>query len=416
MSRRARGAVAAPLCALWIGWSAPSAAVEFDRGELRLELSGRFTSIYTLTRETRAEDLALRASTRRSDSWGLLSRARIDLQAAWRDRVSARVIYDNEVRTGTALRSIGFAIGDAIGTRTWWDADRTISQHADADWRHALYRAWVRVEGDGYEVTLGRQRIALGRARLWNPTDLFNPIFPLAIEGGQRIGQDSVVARRRLAPGVWGVAIWSPQDDPDDHRMALRVEYGSPALDAALMGGRFGRDYVVGADFAGDLGGAGIRGEATYTDLGAGPRIWQVVASVDYNAPVGTGLYVLLEHLWNENTLGGAFAPLLPSAAVEPVAKALARLQGPLLKRVVTTVQNLSGLQLAYELHPLVQMSALWLYDWHGASLAFAPSLVYSAFDDVNVTLATQVFVGRRHATEFGDRSGLLIVSIEVFF
>ncbi|MFB3099474.1 MAG: hypothetical protein ACE1ZX_05510, partial [Acidimicrobiia bacterium] len=75
-----------------------------------------------------------------------------------------------------------------------------------------LYRGWVRYEGRSFDVTLGRQRIPLGRARLWNPTDLFNPIFPLAIEGDQRIGQDAVVARWEPLDEIWLVGLWSPQD------------------------------------------------------------------------------------------------------------------------------------------------------------------------------------------------------------
>ena len=40
---------------------------------------------------------------------------------------------------------------------------------------------------------------------------------------------------------------------------------------------------------------ATVRGEATYTSLEGSGNIWQIVFGVDYEFPVGEGLYVLVE-------------------------------------------------------------------------------------------------------------------------
>jgi len=397
------GLVTAVLC---LAAAVPAEAVELDSGDLRLELSGQLRSVYTFTRLIDAEDLSLTGSTRRSDSWLLLTRARTELEGVWRDRVYGQLVYDNEVRTGSALDSIDFWVANEIGTQTWLDADRVISRHADGDWRHSLYRAWLRYEADAFELTLGRQRIPLGRGRLWNPTDLFNPIGPLAIEGDQRIGQDAALLRVSLSDDFRAVGIWSPQDDPDDHRAALRLELDHPDLDAALMAGRFRRDRVFGADFAINLGDAALRGEATYTDLDGHGRIWQAVASLDYTFSVGTGLYALVEHLYNENTVSADFL----------ITELVVGTQVPLFDRIVTVSEDLTGAMLSYEFSPFWQGSLLGIYDWHGASAAIAPSLSFSPSSDLVFTAAGQLFLGNDSDTQYGRQPGILILQVELYF
>jgi hypothetical protein len=421
-----------------------AAGAELDRGDLRLELGGSLRTLATLTRDVRLDELErrlqevdpLRLPPRRSDSGLLLLRARIDAQAVWRDRLYAQVVYDNEARFGSGLDTFNFAAADAIGIRTWADMDGTLSSHEDGDWRHSVYRAWVRWEQERVELTLGRQRIPLGRGRLWNPIDLFNPIPPLAIEGQQRIGQDAARLRFRLREGVWTEAIWSPQDDPDEHRGALRLELSRTELDLALLVGSFRRNWVFGADGEGNLGGAAYRFEATYTDDREGGRTWQVVGSLDYTFAVGSGLYGMVEHFYNENLVDqGGFGALLatcfagvpppPPPLSSPAARqcidatisALAGGQGPVLDRLVTIVRNQTGVQLGYDLTPLVRANLLSIYDWHGPSVAIFPVISWSASSDVEVALGVQLYLGPDDGrSEYGDRANLLFAQVDFFF
>ena len=140
-------AAASALCALLAG---PAAAVELDHGDLRLELRAELRTLYTFTRQLDLEDFQAGSSQRR-DSWLLLSRARFDFEAAWRERLYSEVVYDVEGRSGTGLDTIAFAVGEAIGTRTWLDADRVYSDHESFHGLHLLYRGWVRYEGRSFE-------------------------------------------------------------------------------------------------------------------------------------------------------------------------------------------------------------------------------------------------------------------------
>lgn len=406
--------------------AAPAGAASFDRGDLRVELAGSAKTLYTATRSLHLHEIERFGKTP-SDTGSLLGRLRLEGEFGYGERWAGELVYDVEGRTGSGLDPAAFAIAEEIGTRTWLDLDRTVSDHDDLHARHLLYRGWLRYHDERLELTLGRQRIPLGRGRLWNPTDLFNPIGPLEIEGDQRIGQDAALARVRLGEGIWGVGIWSPQDDPDDHRAAVRLEMVRRQLDAAVMSGRFGRDWMFGGDFARNLGGAAIRGEATYTRLKHADGIWQVVLSIDYTASVGSGLYLLAEHFYNENlidssegdlsTLVSAFGmrPQLTPAETKRLLRGLAEVQAPFLDRFTTVARHQTGFQAGYDLTPLIRANLLTIFDWDEGSIAVFPILFWAARDDLEVSGGLQLFYGSADS-QYGRIPPVFFMQIELFF
>ncbi len=416
------------LLALLISTGAlPCRAAELLDGDLFLALSPSVRVLYTQSRRLSAERLLVDGSTSGRPSTGLLlTRLRLDLEAAYRDLVSARVVYDNQYYTGPGLDSLAFQLGKELSFGTWFDWDDVITDRENGYWEHLLYRAWVRFQGERYELTLGRQRIALGRGRVWNPTDLFNPIPPLQIQGDQRIGQDAAVLRVLLVPRLWGVAIWSPEDDPDEHRTALRLEFSSMELDASGMLARIAEDWVYGVDFARDVRGAGLRGEATYTHLDAGGDIWQATLSLDYTFGIGTGLYGLVEYFYNENRISGDLGEALgqvvppggfPSVDVGiDVILAAGEALIPAAPRLATSALHNSGVSLGYDLTPLLRGSLLWLQDWNGGSAALVPTLGYSPNDHVELRVGAQLFLGSGDDTSYGEATNVLFVEVDLFY
>jgi hypothetical protein len=385
-----------------------AAGVEFDGADWHAEIDAHTRLLWTWTREIEADHFFETGSTKKQDSGLLLTRAEVTAEGVWHDRLYGQLVYDMEYRTGPGLESLRFAVGDEAGPGTWFHWDDTIHQSSSADMRHLIYRASLRYEGERFDVTIGRQRIALGRGRLWNPTDLFNPIFPLQIEGDRRVGQDAIVARLFLTDDLRLELIESPQNDPDDHRMAGRFALHRQEVDAAVMVARIREDYVFGGEFATSFRGAGIRGEATFTDPDVGDRFWQVVASVDRNIPIGNGLYVLAEHLFNENLVD-------PDAPIPPLLQALVLAQAPQFDRITTIAKNQTGLQTSYEITPLLRGNFVVLYDWNGASAAFLPGLSYAWRSDVEITLGGQLFVGRDRE-QYGDISNLVLLQVDAYF
>jgi len=366
-------------------------------------------------------------------------RGRLDLRIT--PRLSAALAYDHELRAGT-LDTFEAQLGRAIDTQQWAPLDWTITESDSFSWDHLFYRLHLDYEAEHVGVTLGRQRVPWGVGRLWNPIDRFNAIGPLVIESDQSGGVDAVNARWRFSGFTYLQGVYAAAEDSDNQSYAARLHGVLRDVDYSLVVGVFEKALAVGFDLDGNLGDAAARVEVVWTHsdreiwpIGSDAAselgdFWQVVVSVDYLFDVGTGLYGLVEHLYNGNALGfgrGLAGPLLPffeatdvppDALPEPV-------PGPYVKftsnarfggsRVVTRSENLTGVMLGYDLTPEIRGELLAIYDWNGTSASFFPIVRYDALAWLELTLGVQLFVGPR-LSEFGDLEPLGYLVAEVFF
>jgi hypothetical protein len=391
-----------------------SRAHELDYGDWKLDVSPQLREVLSRSRDVRADDAF------ESDGRGfppltssLLSRTRLrlDVQARWRERWSGQLAYDHEVYAGSGQETALFEIGEQSGVRPWLQMDHTIADEGSLTWRHLLYRGWVRYASDDFELSVGRQRIALGRARLWNPSDLFNPIPPLAIEQDERIGEDSVVARARLYGELWSSLIVAPRSNGDDYRSALRLEFSHRSLDAAAMFARVRTDEVVGADFATNLGDAALRGEAVWFFHEHGGRDAQLVLSLDHTFGIGAGLYAGVEHFYNTVNLSQEEGIALLRAALATGES----FSAPPAAQLISASRNQTGFQIGYDLTPLLRFDALWIHDWEGRTDALAPRLTWSATSSLDLGLGLQVFLGPEGEGSYGGQSPILFLQADLF-
>jgi hypothetical protein len=420
VTRLAVGLVLA-LCA------ARAQAVEWDSGDWKLDFTASVRQLLEVTRELDVRDLPIDPNLPIPLRSTLLdvTRLRLQVEARYGDHWSGQLAYDNEWYLGTGRESLAFRSAEALGSPTFLDLDQTIVDSADLTWRHLLYRGWVRYQSDWLEVVLGRQRIALGRAQLWNISDIFNPIPPLAVEADQRIGVDALLTRVKLFDELWGALIVAPQEHDQHPRSALRLELSERQVDGAVMLAKIDRDYVAGFDFSSNLGDAALRGELTETwhfhpepllpgnATAHGKATLQAVLSLDYTIPVGTGIYALIEHFYNQNvqsrdSLAGALAS---DAGFVALAQ---RLVPP--PQFQTFSRNQTGFELGYDLTPILRGNVLWIHDWSGPSEAWVPSLVWSVRSDLDLTAGVQVYGGNDGSGEYGGRPPLYFVRADVYF
>lgn len=392
-------------------------AVELDTGDWKFDLSANVRELLTYTRALDADDVlpppGHAFSTGLSSSLLSTTRARIDLEGRYGAHFSGQLVYDNELFLGNGRDSLAFRAAEQLGAPTFLDLDQTIVDSGDATWRHLLYRGWIRYQDDDFEVTLGRQRIALGRGRIWTPSDIFNLIPPLAVEADQRVGVDSLLARARLADGLWVEAIAAPERHDHHPRSALRVELAQRQIDLALMVAKLDRDYLVGADFATNVADAALRGEVTETWHQDGKQTLQAVLSLDYTFPFGTGVYALVEHFYNQNVVQhDAVTNLLRAdVGLALVAEILA---GP--PQLLTFSRNQTGFELGYDLTPLLRADLLWIHDWNGPSDALAPSLTWSARSNLELSVGVQLFGGNAQTGQYGGLAPLWFARADVYF
>ena len=423
-------------------------------GDASLDVSGSFRELVTATRAVDAEafaesflgdptcppvatfpDCQAFDSGLERDAWTSLSRLRVRLDGRAHERLSAVVVADLEGRWGRR-ETFASPLDDAFDASRFVDLEKELADRGDAHWRALLYRAYLFYESERLELTVGRQRVPWGVGRLWNPIDRFNAIGPLAIEADQSRGVDAVKARWLFSGFTHLEAVYAAGARGKDRSYAARLDAVVRDVDVGLVAGVFEQAPTLGFDLAGNLGDAAARLEVVWTDPerdvrpfddpteGELPAYWQVVASVDVNLDVGTGLYVLAEHLYNGNALGfgrgraGGFVNFFEEVdAPVPGGRAVVPGSSDLFghSRVISLSPNLSGVQLGYDLTTDLRGELLVLYDWRGESVSVFPSARYSPTGWLELTLGVQLFEGRRRS-EFGQGETLGFALAELFF
>jgi hypothetical protein len=296
-----------------------------------------------------------------------LTRLRTDFSLRAPAGFSAQLVYDHEALAAVpATLEGGFSRG--LAQDALLGADARILQRDHVEWRHRLYRATLQFSSEHAEVVLGRQRVAWGVGRLWNPIDRFNPIPPLAIEADQSPGVDAALLRWVIDGFDYLEAVYAPGTGLDD----------DPSAALRFHGILFDADFspTAGFDLERHLGDAAVHLEVVWTDprhavwpLGAArpeppPDYWQVVGSVDWNLDWGNGIYLVLEHFYNGNALGfgrgraGVLLPFFEQTSAPPFLTAASRDvlgASPLL----SFSEQQTGLQASSELTPGIDGSLL---------------------------------------------------------
>ena len=172
--------------------------------------------------------------------------------------------YDHQALAGGLVESPDFAAIEAIAEPTRLDVEGELADGGSYTWQHRLYRATVAFDWGGGAVRLGRQRVAWGSGRLWNPTDRFNPVAPLALEPAEKTGVDAVAATWRVPPfgSVQVVAGPGSGERNVTRKLALRWRDTLGETDYAILAGRIGDEDVIGIDLTANLYGGGARIEA----------------------------------------------------------------------------------------------------------------------------------------------------------
>ena len=453
--------------ALAVGLTAapPSGAAEWwSRGDASLSVSGSLRQLAIYTQQTDfdeftdaiAADIAATGGTTcvsaanfancpafnvvgDEDVGQGLTRLRIAADLKVTEWLSAFASYDNEVRFGM-IDTLESQLGSGFDSSSFLEAEANLSRSSSADWSHRLYRGYIQVETERFELTVGRQRIAWGVGRLWTPIDRFSALLPLNLQPDVTPGIDSIDGRFNFDGFNYLQFVYSPGSSGSRERWAVRLHGVVLDADLSAMGGVFEGAPTVGVDFARNLWDGAIGFEAVFTSprrevwkIGdASPRslpdYWQIVVSYDLNLDFGSGVYLLAEYLYNGNALGfgrGRAGPLLPffeSTGTPPIPMppadpyatgASSDIFGS--SRIITNSEHQLGVEVGYDLTPEVRGDLVTLVDMDGGSAAFVPSLRYSPLDSIELTLGVQLFAGPRRS-QYGASEPLVHLLADWFF
>lgn len=272
------------------------------------------------------------------------------------------------------------------------------------------------------DITIGRQPIALGAARVINPTDVLAPFAFGTLDAEYRLGVDAV--RLRIPSGDMGEyeAAFVAGDHFSRHNDAvmLRRKFYVRNTDLTLISMIFRDNLMLGGDLSRSLGDANVYAEAAYVfakaldDPRPNDNFFRLSAGVDYNFNVAGGLITFVEYHYNG---AGAASPSGYSSV--PDNPAFGDASDYLLGR--------------HYLAPGVswQLTALWKLDTSAlinicdGSSYWTPALDYSFSDNINVGVGAMIALGKSASSsgsivvpgsEFGLYSSSYYTTVRIYF
>lgn len=323
-----------------------------------------------------------------------LNRLRLELKGNLAEPVALDLQYDNEVLLGSYIHTEQFALQNAQRTSQYDKYGEGGSWYG----RQRFYRAAVTLTAGNTDLRLGRQRVAWGTGRFWNPVDLLNPINPIALEREERIGVDAVLAEHKLGPLSRISAVYVAAQDGVESSAALNWHGNVAGIDYSLIGGRFQNERVLGGDLATQLAGAGIRAEVTHNEPDAAAAYHRALLALDYAFA-------------NTLTLSGELY-YNGAGAADPAAYDFAAL-------FAGTIQNVGrryfGGYVGYEITPLVKSANYVVVNLADHSSFFSPTLTFSLRANLDFTLGVQLFSGAA-GTEYGVLNDVYYAQLQWFY
>ncbi len=181
-----------------------------------------------------------------------------------------------------------------LGTTGGSDADETDREKIKID----LDRAYVDLHFKKFDMSIGKQRVALGVSYLWAPLDIFNRINLLEPKE-EKPGANAFKLYIPLGPASALTGVFSPGSDTGSSSSAFRAQTQVFRVDSAITFIRSGSNdlSVYGLDLRGEnLIGWWIEGGYLQSHNNSDIKL---VVGCDYTFSLGNGLYWLNEFYYD---------------------------------------------------------------------------------------------------------------------
>ncbi|MFH1726372.1 MAG: hypothetical protein ABII00_17310 [Elusimicrobiota bacterium] len=353
--------------------------------------------------------------------WSDLTRARLSLDAemapaeppdAWSPperSLRVHVDYDHELRAGSFLKSSDFRLFGLGEPESYLTMEQAVSSGTDAHYRHLSYRGWVELRSGPWSARFGRQRVAWGAGKIWNPIDVLNPYRPTSLEREERPGVDAALLRRGIGALGQAEAVYALAGRWAESDLLGRVRGNPGGVDLSLLGGKVASStasWMLGGDFAADVRGGTLHGEWSYTDLRVRTPYWRALLGYEYSFGADPPLR-WLKDLWfvTEVLHNGR-------GRTEPRRYDFTALAGG---REVSVARDYWGAGLRKELHPLVQVELYHILNLNDESHFISPSISWNAVGNLHLLAGWQRF-GGSPASEYGRRANIAYAQAQYFF
>lgn len=207
-----------------------------------------------------------------------------------------RLFYNENFKDFPQVKDI-FEHDDGLVDMSWvWLSDGPWLGHTMID---RFYVGW---RSSNWRVRFGRQRVNWGINLVSNPNDLFNVYSFFDFDYIERPGSDALRIQRYFGFMSSAEIAVSPANNSRDMVAAAKIGVNRWQYDFQAIAGYYRNRLALGGGWAGNLGTAGLKGEATwFYDLEETPGIRRgnVVAAAGIDYMFGSGTFGLIEVLYN---------------------------------------------------------------------------------------------------------------------
>jgi hypothetical protein len=288
--------------------------------------------------------------------------------------------------------------------------DRRRRQLVDLTWNpvserhftllHFVDRLFLRQTSNLGDFTLGRQRISWGTGRVWNPTDLFNPINPTTFSKIEKDGVDAFSAKFHLGSFTDLHLVVNPENAWKTVNSGARFRTNVSEFDFSVMVGGFDKRLVVGGDVAGNLFDAGVRGEIIAVPGRNSSDTGHVKFILGADYQFTAEFYGMIEYHYNGE-----------GRTTKERYELLRLLRGDILN-VARDYLAATG---SYMIHPLVNSSVSLTFNLNDGSRFVSGVVTYLAGEEISISLGAQLFGGNEF-TEYWYYPHSVFLKADVFF
>ena len=326
------------------------------------------------------------------------ARLRLKLNYRFLPSLEANVEHDTEILAGSYVGTNYFQSHKNGQNSQYWSDGGAWADNQDFYATQRLFRASLKLSSEVADVTVGRQRIPLGTGRFWSALDMLNPVNPLQVERDEFTGVDAVLVEHGIGSLAKLSAIYAPDPARVSDRWVMQYRTHVRESDVTLTYGKYWEDHVIGADFATQIGDAGLRGEAVYTIPKLGSHYRKALLGLDY--AFANTLAFSVEAYYSDRSTEDGLAQLRDN---------------PQLGLVQPLGNAYFGLAVGYDFTPLTRLSTYILNNLKDGSGVFYPTLSYSISDNSSFLAGAQFFFGGP-GSEYGRGRNLYYARYQEFF
>jgi hypothetical protein len=370
-----------------------------------------------------------------------LTRVRLSPEFLYKDTITLKADYDNEIIWNDYGRSTNF--------KSYWRPSQyndilhlswEPSRGDDLYYRTKVHRAYAKFSVDKFSLTAGRQQIRYGSGKLWNPLDILNPISPTFVEGIEEQKGTDAVKMDIYPDGKTEISIvvnLKKSNDKIEHvnvqdcNYLIRAKSLIEEVSIGVLGGYLSRRGVAGFDFAAMLFKGMLRGSmmasqasndyksyyfttnltayASNLDLRRlipgknEKRAIYFQANVGYEYTLKNGLYVLVEYFYNQNATN--YNKDLKAALYTAQFNAMdQKTYLQLANQFLTVNQQYIGAALGYDFHPLVRGELFMIGDVQGRGIFWGPTVKINAYENLDFTVGMMgSFIFNNKTSDFSE-------------